>query len=384
MSASSGSRLTVFSFDYPPYDGGIARLCSNLVSSLQLEGIETTVLTHRVKSTGEGPDRPAVSTRTVPALRGLGDVLALAKIRAQRRVPVLASNWYPEGLIARLSGVRCLVVLAHGAEIFPPSDSLRRWWWPRLERSILESAVVVVCNSQYTAKLVRSFAPEARLEVVPLAVDEERFLPGDRDLARHNWGWPKHSKVVLSVSRLLRYKGHDTVIEAIARLPSERRKSLIYVIAGKGKAEHELRRLASDLDVAENVFWLGFVPDEDLPSLYRAADLFVLCTREEPGIRAVEGFGLVFLEAQSCGVPAVGTACGGIPDAVEEGNGGWLVPPGDPKELSRLLGRLIASPGEVLEMGHRARKRVLNGFTWHHYARRLLAALERRGVVTSG
>jgi phosphatidylinositol alpha-1,6-mannosyltransferase len=219
---------------------------------------------------------------------------------------------------------------------------------------------------------------------VPLGVDEKLFSPGDRDAARRQWGLPEDSTVVLSVSRLSHYKGHDTVIEAVARLSSEQRKSLIYVVAGKGKAEEGLRHLARELGVAANVRWLGFIPDEKLPSLYRAADLFVLCTREEPATRAVEGFGLVFLEAQSSGVPAIGTDCGGIPDAVENGNGGWLVPPDDPEALSSLLGRLAASPGEIRGMAKSARKRVLNGFTWQQYARRLLAALQRRGLLVDG
>jgi phosphatidylinositol alpha-1,6-mannosyltransferase len=249
---------------------------------------------------------------------------------------------------------------------------------------VLESASAVVAISRYTSDLVRLVAPQAQTEFVPLAVDEALFSPEDRGDARRCWGLSNSVTVLLSVSRIQRFKGHDTVLQAIAMLPPKQRENLVYVVAGKGHAEKELRDLADDLDVADNVRWLGFVPEQQLPSLYRAADLFVLCTREEPGIRAVEGFGLVFLEAQSCGVPAIGTDCGGIPDAVEDGNGGWLVPPGDSEALAELLGRLVVSPGEIREMGELARNRVLNGFTWQQYARRLLVALERRGVFPDG
>jgi phosphatidylinositol alpha-1,6-mannosyltransferase len=378
------SSLVFLCFDYPPNDGGIARLCTNSAVALQQEGVGIEVITHRVKTNAEGLARPPVPTLTVPTLRPLRELAAVLQMRARQGVPVLAATWYPEGLVAQLSGVRRVAVLAHGAEFFPPAGVWRRWWWPRLGCRVLDTASAVVANSRYTSTLVRSVAPRARTETVPLAVDETLFSPGDRRGARQRWGLPDSATVLLSVSRICRFKGHDTVLQAIASLSPEQREDLVFIVAGKGDAEQELRNLASDLGVAENVRWLGFVREEQLPSLYRAADLFVLCTREEPGIRAVEGFGLVFLEAQSCGVPAIGTDCGGIPDAVEDGNGGWLVPPGDPEALSGLLRRLVTSPGEIREMGKLARKRVLKGFTWQQYARRLLAALERRGVLTDG
>jgi phosphatidylinositol alpha-1,6-mannosyltransferase len=140
VKARRGGRLTLLSFDYPPNDGGVSRLCASLASALFQEGVDSEVVTRRSKTSVEGPYRPAVPTRTVPAIRGIGGVVAAVKIRSRRRIPVIASNWYPEGLIARLSGVEGLAIMAHGAEIFPPPDVLRRKWWPRLERSILESA----------------------------------------------------------------------------------------------------------------------------------------------------------------------------------------------------------------------------------------------------
>ena len=376
--------LRLLTFDYPPLDGGIARLCAHLAVALEDEGVKVEVITVPAPAGIEGLARPRVRTVTMPALRPIREVAAVTRMRVAGGVPVLAATWYPEGLIAQLSGARRVAVMALGGELFPPAGIWRRWWWPRLGRRVLESASAVVAISRYTSDLVRLVAPQAQTEFVPLAVDEALFSPEDRGDARRCWGLSNSVTVLLSVSRIQRFKGHDTVLQAIAMLPPKQRENLVYVVAGKGHAEKELRDLADDLDVADNVRWLGFVPEQQLPSLYRAADLFVLCTREEPGIRAVEGFGLVFLEAQSCGVPAIGTDCGGIPDAVEDGNGGWLVPPGDSEALAELLGRLVVSPGEIREMGELARNRVLNGFTWQQYARRLLVALERRGVFPDG
>jgi phosphatidylinositol alpha-1,6-mannosyltransferase len=384
MSNLIGSRFNLLSFDYPPSDGGIARLCSKLAMELANEGIEIRVTTHRRSVGAGGPQPPSVPTITVPSVRPIRELTAAMKLRSQPKVPVIVAAWYPEGVVAKLAGAEQLVVMAHGAEIFPPRDHWRRWWWPAFSRRVFESASAVVANSRYTVNLVRSLAPRSKVDAVPLAVDEKEFSPGNQSEARRRWGFSNTSAVLLSVSRIHRYKGHDTVLHAIAALPAEHRKSILYVVAGKGTAEEELRRIVCSLGVADAVRWLGFVPDEQLPSLYRAADMFVLCTREDPKARAVEGFGLAFLEAQACGVPVIGADSGGIPDAVEHGNGGWLVPPDDPEALSRLLSHLVVSPEEVRKMGGFARKRVIEGFTWRQYSSRFIAALRRQGVIGDG
>ncbi|PJF32889.1 MAG: hypothetical protein CUN57_03555, partial [Phototrophicales bacterium] len=105
-------------------------------------------------------------------------------------------------------------------------------------------------------------------------------------------------------------------------------------MGGKGPDIEFLKSRATELGVEQNVRWLGFVANEDLPFLYSTADLFVLATRDIPEKRSVEGFGLAFLEAQACGIPVVGTNTGGIPDAVTDGDGGWLIEQDDVEALS--------------------------------------------------
>lgn len=282
--------------------------------------------------------------------------------------------WYPEGLIAMLAGVRPHVILALGAELFPPTQYWRRGLWHRLRRNVLESADVVIAISDYTAAMVRALAPAARVVAIPLAVDHERFSPGDRTVAREKWG-VADLRVVCSVSRIHAYKGYETVLKALAALSPQERAQIAYLVAGKGPDLELLQRRARELGVDQQVRWLGFVPDEVLPDLYRAADLFVLATQERPGEQSVEGFGLVFLEAQACGTPVVGTRTGGIPDAVTDGDGGWLIEQDDVSALAGIFSRLVADPVAFSEMGEQARQRVEREFTWEHYLMRLQDAL---------
>ena len=195
-----------------------------------------------------------------------------------------------------------------------------------------------------------------------------------------NWGLPLSKRLLTTVARVTAHKGHDTVLRALAKLPSSIREHLQYVIAGRGPATKALQQLASELGVADAVHWLGFVDETQLVDLYRASDLFVLCSRENRAAQAVEGFGLVFLEAQACGTPVVGTRSGGIPSAVEHGVGGWLIDEDDAAALADWLKTLATRPELIEKEGLHARQRVEQHFTWLHYRSRLANTLQARGV----
>lgn len=369
--------MIVFSFDYPPRDGGIARLSSEIVSAAADAGVHVEVLTQ--SSELSGLSVPGVPTDRVNPERPLRELAALMRVPSWRDAVVVSGIWYPEGLLAALGQPRFHAILAHGMELMPAPDPWRRRLWSTLQRRTLEGAQLVVANSRYTAEWVRRTAPDAVVEVVPLAVDATRFTPDGREAERERRGW-QGKQVVLTVSRLAGYKAHDTVLCALAQLPVEARGDLRYAIAGRGPAEASLRALAEELGVASMVEWLGFVPESALASLYAASDLFVLLTREREATREVEGFGLVFLEAQACGTAVVGARTGGIPDAVVAGEGGWLIEADDEAALAKHLRALVDSPEAVRAEGARGRERVLRDCTWEGYWKAFRAALNRHGA----
>jgi len=369
-------RLLLFAFEYPPCYGGISRLCGILGATFAQHGIDAQVLT---EARGE-PRRALPSVVRLPSRRPMREWRAFQWLRqhAENR-PVLCGVWYPEGLIAYLAGRRPLIILAHGAELLPPASRWRRVTWNALQRRVLESADLVIANSDYTRRLVEQVAPKARAQAIPLAVDTERFSPGDRDSAKAKL--EVSGKTVLStVSRICRYKGHEMMLEALAKLPAPERERLVYLIVGTGPYEQELRKRAWELGVETQVRWLGFVAENDLPEIYRASDLFVLCTRDAPEERAVEGFGLVFLEASACGAAVVGTRTGGIPDAVTEGEGGWLIQQDDIDALTEVIRNLVHCPQVFHEAGRRGQRRVLRECKWATYMQRFASALQSAGI----
>jgi len=282
-------------------------------------------------------------------------------------------------MLASLARVHPLVILAHGSEFMTSRSVWRRRPWAVLMRRVCEAADLVVANSEYTRMLVLRSSPKAKVVAIPLGVDHKRFNPEGRRDARERLGVTE--KLVLSsVSRLHEYKGHETVLRALALLPEMVRQRLVYLVAGTGPYDVALRREADHLELGSTVRWLGFVPEEHLPDLYRASDLFVLCTRETTSQQEVEGFGLAFLEAQACATPVVGTRTGGIPDAVKDGEGGWLIDQDDVPGLARILSQLVEDPAQFRAAGLTARRRVERECTWDHYTRRLLTALEEVGI----
>jgi phosphatidylinositol alpha-1,6-mannosyltransferase len=368
-----------FSFDYPPLDGGISRLSAELVTGLQREGVEIRVLS-QYRNEMRSCMPPAPEDR-VTMRRPLRELAALWKLRhwCYGKV-VICGVWYPEGLLATLAGVRPIVILAHGFELWPRPQLWRRGAWRWLMQRVLGRSRIVVANSRYTADLVRTRAPGANVAAVPLGVDHRRFCPGDRQAARRRLGVPGDKRVIVTVSRIESYKGHSLVFRALAAMPEDIRANLIYLIAGQGRDMEPLAQAADTLGLADVVRWLGYVPEVDLPDLYRSADLFLLCTRENRGQAEVEGFGLAFLEAQACGIPVVGTRTGGIPDAVQEGRGGWLIEQDDAGALAAILAYLVEVPAEFERMGRIARQRVEEECTWDHYIDRFIQVLRVRGV----
>lgn len=373
------TRIALLSYDYPPNDGGISRLCSAIASELIRRERELLVVTLKPHATG-GLLRPGVPTVEMPRKRWLREAATLLQLmRMPAGMCVLSSVWNPEGSLAYM--VRCnhSVVMAHGNEVMAYPAGLRYRLKAWLRRKVLTSARAVVCNSRYTERLVRAISPDANTVVITPGVDATRFTPvEDAGAAKQRFQLPADRRIILSVSRMDAYKGHDVVLKALAQMPPDLRGALHYAVAGRGSHLATLKALASSLGLNDSVTWLGFVPDEDLPALYGCADVFVLCTREDPQERGVEGFGMVFLEAQAAGVPVIGTRAGGIPDAIEAGEGGWLMEQGDVNALQSHLERLSVDVSSFRAQGLRGRQRALTQGSWALYVSKLLNIVDEK------
>ncbi|WP_116472434.1 glycosyltransferase family 4 protein [Zobellella maritima] len=371
--------LVLLSYDYPPNDGGISRLAAAFSSGLAADGVAVEVCTLGGNATSEGLPRPELATVELPRSRIWREFALLRYLLSRpKNIRIITTVWNPEATLAWLLGRRNLYVLAHGNEVmpYPQGMTFRLKAW--LRKKVLASARCVICNSRYTEHLVSSIAVDATTAVVNPGVDTAHFnVELTQDEARARLGLPQNKRLLLSVSRIDDYKGHDVVLDALVALTEEQRRQLHYVVAGKGGHLKALQRRASELGLEASISWLGFVADESLPLLYKAADLFVLCTREDKALRGVEGFGMVFLEAQAAGLAVVGTRAGGIPDAVREGRGGWLIDQDDSLAFGKHLETLLNRPEQVNEQGRLGQERARTECGWRQYTQNLLDVLEK-------
>lgn len=257
------------------------------------------------------------------------------------------------------------IVHCYGEEIhfwnrFPVS---RRWI-----REILGGAAAVTCISRYTRDLLRSLALyQGDVEMLYPGTDSSRFQALDSRSVReqHQLG---DAPVLLTVARLLPRKWHDRVLEALPAL-RRRHPGLRYLIVGAGPTEARLREQTAALGLSQEVVFVGSVPHGDVPRYFAAADVFVHPNRQLAS-GDVEGFGIVFLEAGAAGLPVVGGNSGGTPDAIRDGETGYLVDPNDVGAITDRLTMLLSDPALRTRMGAAGRTWAA-GFTWEAAARQV-------------
>jgi phosphatidylinositol alpha-1,6-mannosyltransferase len=312
--------------------GGIARYNQDLFEALASGGADILILP-RLGDVG-GVTLP-VGIRQRPAVFGRLAFL-LSSLRAAwvfRPVDVVfCGHVYMAPLawvVARLVRAR-FWVQAHGAET----------WVGRRNavRRAIEAADMVTTVSRGTRHILMSWAdlvPD-QVRVLPDTV-RDIFVPGPPSAALAARLRLGPGPVLLTVGRLSaseRYKGHEQIFAVLPALRA-RFPTLVHVVAGSGDDRERLERRARELaGHPDAVRFLGFVPEENLPDLYRLADLYVMPSSQE-------GFGIVYLEAAACGLKVVGGAGGGSGDAIADERIGVLVDPSDGRALVEAVVRLL-------------------------------------------
>jgi len=269
----------------------------------------------------------------------------------------------PEGVMAltlkwRL-GVPYLCYV-HGEDVTTARESRE---YVFLVRRVLQGASLLIANSRNTKRILCEewSVPEDRVRVLHPGVDTSRFVPTARDAAaRQQLGWGER-RVVLTVGRLQKRKGHDQMIRA-ARLLKEEFSDLLYAVIGDGEERETLQALIQAEQVAGNVQLLGEADDARLIAAYQQCDLSILPNRQVG--HDIEGFGMVLLEAQACGKPVIAGASGGTAEAMNAPFTGLVVPCETPESIAAAVAPLLRDDARRAEMGHAAREWVASNFDW--------------------
>jgi phosphatidylinositol alpha-1,6-mannosyltransferase len=357
-------RTLVVTNDFPPRVGGVQQYVSNLVGNLP-------------------PDRVAVLAPNWPGWRRHDAALPFPVFRfpptflwptreLARKVRIVANETEAEvvvfghGLPLGLLGPDLAreglpyIVLTHGTEYW---FSLLLGTGEALHRATsLASRVTAI--SRFTGRVVRTAVPQpVPVSLLPPGVDTERFRP-DVD------GQPVRARyqlfdrpVVAGVSRLVRRKGQDVLIRAMATI-RRRVPDAVLLVVGDGPDRERLRALADSQAPQHSVVFAGAVSDADLPSLYAAADVFAMPCRSRLAGLEVEGFGIVFLEAAASGRPVVAGDSGGAAEAVVDGETGLVVDGRHVGAVAEATAALLQDPVRAAAMGKSARARAERLFQW--------------------
>jgi len=280
----------------------------------------------------------------------------------------------PLGLLAtglkERTGIRRAVALTHGHEAgwaaLPGARGLLR----RVARG---TDVVTYLGEYFRVRLARALSPEAQRRMVRLApgVDVTFFRPGAGGAAVRDRLGLTGRPVVTCVSRMVPRKGQDTLIKAWPQIKSQVSDAVLLLV-GDGPYAPELRRMARRLGVSDIIF-TGPVPWPQLPGYYDAADVFAMPCRTRRAGLDVEGLGIVYLEASATGLPVIGGDSGGAPDAILDGETGYVVT--DAAGTAARISELLGDPARARAMGEKGQAWVDREWREELPAARLAAIL---------
>ncbi len=245
------------------------------------------------------------------------------------------------------------------------------WTRPAWELSekLRDADFTVTCTRANQEQLLR-LAPAAPVHLVYHGLDHAFFAPPAAYGSARDGADPADPVRLLAVGRLQDKKGFDVLLRAVARVP----RAVALTLVGYGPQEAKLRRLARTLGLEGRIHWTGPLDHPAVRALYRESDLFVLAPRiVRNGDR--DGLPNVVVEALSQGLPVVATRVSALPEIVEDGVNGRLVPPQDPAALAAALTELVADPAARRRLGVAAIRRVAEGWDLEAGADRLAALL---------
>ncbi len=235
------------------------------------------------------------------------------------------------------------------------------WTTPEWEKREKLAAAdwAVTCTATGHDHLAALAPRRERVELCYHGIALDRFPPFPVRRSRADGADPANPVVLLSVGRAVAKKGYDDLLAALALLPTELAWRLIHV--GGGVQSSRLKQEAARLGLAARIEWRGARPQPDVLAAYREADLFVLAAKIAPdGDR--DGLPNVLVEAQSQGLPCISTELSGIPELIEHGVTGILVPPADREALAGALVRLVGDPALRARLGAAGEARVRSAF----------------------
>jgi phosphatidylinositol alpha-1,6-mannosyltransferase len=375
-------RTLIVTNDFPPRQGGIQSFVHEL--ALRLPPEDLTVYAPRWPGAPEWDARQPFEVVRHPTslmIPSPGVTRRAVELARSRRAEVVVFGAAaPLALITpalRRAGIARAIGITHGHEAGWAALPGAR---PLLRRIGSETDVLTYLGDYFRVRLSRALTPQAAARMTRLhpGVDAGIFRPDPaaREAIRDRYGLAGRP-VVVCVSRLVRRKGQDTLIRAWSEVKRQVPDAALLIV-GAGPYDADLHRLSERTGVSASVHFTGSVPQAELPAHYAAGDVFAMPCRTRRGGLDVEGLGIVYLEASATGLPVVGGDSGGAPDAILEGETGYVVGGGEAgaAALPEHLVALLSDPAGAKAMGEKGRAWVEQEWSWDQTAAALRTLID--------
>ena len=304
--------------------------------------------------------------------------LALRKIIRTRGITTAAFGAAaPLGLLSasmKRAGVKRSVALTHGHEV----------WWAKvfpfnfLLRRIGSTVDVLTYLGEFTqsaiSKALTSNAQRAMVKIAP-GIDTDHFVPTDASLLRRSLGL-EDKKVIVSVGRLVHRKGQDYLIQSMPLILHQVPNAHLLLV-GQGPYLEHLQKLVKEQGLESSVTFIGRVDYKELPQYLCVGDIFAMPSRSRLKGLEVEGLGIVYLEASSCGLPVLAGNSGGAPDAVKQSETGLVVNGADEKQIASAAIELLNNSDSSKKMGLAGRQWIVNNWRWETWSKEFEALLNK-------
>lgn len=371
MKTKNKKKVLIITWNFPPKTGGMENFIFNVFKSL------SDIADVRVIA----PEADFKDTSNImrPSKKGLfyfyffGFFYGLKELKKNKDMMILGGSFLVAPLVwilGKISGSKktCYV---HGLDL-----TYNSIFYQAIVRMFISKLDLIFANSRNTKLIALSKkAPQEKVLVIPPFISDSFLGEMDRlklktNEFRSEFGI-NDKVVVLSVGRLTKRKGIAEFLENCFRVAVEKKKDLVFIIAGDEPKEalvhragekEKILKIIKKYNLENNVFLLGYQTDEEIKKLYHMCDIFIFPVIDVPG--DIEGFGIVALEAAVAGKMAIGTRSGGIPDAIEDKYSGILVNSGDYEKMCEKLLYYSNHKDEREKLGLKAYNRVKTEFLY--------------------
>lgn len=333
---------------------------ASLESEMKHEEYEATEIDiQKLKSEGIDFIRCSSLVRRIHFANDFKAFLSLWKIFKKNKPQIIHTHSSKAGLLgriaAKLAGVPARVHTPHGHVFQGYFGPVKTRFFIFLERRAtrLTDRIIALTQREKEDYVKFKIAKQNKLAVIHsgIELDKYRGLPEEeKKVMKKSLGIPDNAFVAGTAGRLVSVKGPEYLLKAAQRVISKYQDTY-FLIAGDGSLKESMENLAYDLGIKKNAVFLGW--RNDLIQIISIFDVFVLSSLNE-------GMGRVLAEAMALGKPIVASNTGGIPDIVEHGKNGFLVPPKDYEQIAECIQSLIDNPGERERMGELGKKRALD------------------------